>query len=159
MRWLLPILLVLFAALLSHWLLGCAGTLTPTKRSTPGGITIVYGVNDGDYRLPAERIREIDERWAAVLECIPDEFEKHDRLPQVQIVGGECGRVHPQYVPWIRAIVDSSLKGLGHELTHHVTHEVEPPTKAEYLETWLHKCGDAVDRQFKRLYPPRKCEK
>jgi hypothetical protein len=157
MRWLLPIGLVLLAAVLCQWLLGC-GVITPVRHATPGGIVIVYHQTDGDYRLPREKVREIDERWAAVLECVPKEAQLHDRLPQVQIVGGECGTVHPYYVPWIRAVVSSSLKGLGHELTHHVTHEVEPPTREEYNTTWLHRCGDAVDREFRKKYPPRACE-
>ncbi|HEY3495300.1 MAG TPA: hypothetical protein VGK73_11465 [Polyangiaceae bacterium] len=159
-NWLFPIALVFAASLLSYWLLGC-GVLTSVKRPTPGGIVVVYDPDDGDYRLPSAKARELDERWAALLECLPPEALKRRDAPQVRIRGGNCDsyidyygvRVRGEYVPG-RVIVPGSLGALAHEFTHHLTGEDHA---GPYRDKWLSKCGDEVDRHFRKVNPPRLC--
>lgn len=160
-RWFAAIALPFTASLLSYWLLGC-GIWTSVKRPTPSGIVVVYDPDDGDYRLPPAKVREIDERWAALLECLPPEALKQRKPPQVRIRGGNCDsyvdyygvRVRGEYVPG-RVIVPGSLGALAHEFTHHLTGEDH---YGPYRDKWLSKCGDLVDGAFRKMYPPNKCE-
>lgn len=140
---------------------GC-GIIAPVKRATPGGITIVYDVpNDGDYRLSREKVREIDERWTAVLECIPPEARCTSKPPSVQIRGGSCNsyidpygvRVGGETVGCCRVVAPGLLGGLAHEFAHVVSCS---PTHGK--NSWSYKCGDLIDAQFRKMYPPTKCE-
>jgi hypothetical protein len=158
--WWIAVALPLIAALVSYFALGC-GIIAPVKRATPGGITIVYHQNDGDYRLPREKVREIDERWAAVLECVPAEARCRSGPFQVQIRGGDCDsyvdpygvRVRGETLGSLRVIVPGSLGALGHEFVHLLA--CEPSHARDALP---HTCGDKVDAEFRRKYPPKKCE-
>lgn len=153
-HWLIAIALPFFAAVLSQWLLGCAGILYPVKHATPDGIDIIYDdANDGRYRLPDAKVREIDARWAAVLECIPPEDRCRNTPPQVQIRGGNCDtfmsrgdRIRGETVWGQRVAVPGSLGALGHEFAHLVACDGST------------KCGDRVDSEFRKKYPPNVCE-
>lgn len=167
MRSVFPVALVFVAALLSYWLLGC-GILQPVRHATPGGIDIVYHQNDGDYRLPREKVREIDARHAALLECIPASERCTSKPPPVRIKGGcdtylnDYGQRDNGAYVWGRVEVPGSLKALAHEFAHHYTCTADPVRDGKldrdaYKLTWMSRCGDVIDAKFRRLYPPNKC--
>lgn len=144
---------VLAAALLAT---GC-GIIAPVRHHTPAGVEVVY---NGDYRLPREKVREIDERYAAVLECIPPERRCMKGPPTVEIVGGNCDsfvsqgvRVRGETFGAWRVRVPGSLGALGHEMTHLVACEA-----SHARDSLTRTCGDVIDGTFRRLYPPRKCK-
>lgn len=160
------ILLLCLAVLLP----GCGifeGILEPVKSPTPGGLTLVYDdLHNERYRLPAHKVRELDERHAALLECLPREAFCRRDTPQVEIVGHCDSYVNPYGVRirggeyfWGRAVVPGSLGAAAHEMTHHYTCEVDgnSPDKP-YKEKWLRKCGDEIDVHFRKMYPPVVCE-
>lgn len=138
--------------------IGC-GIIQPVKHVTPGGITIVYHQNDGSYRLPRDKVREIDQRWAALNECIPQEVRCRKKVPAVQIKGPCDSFIDPYGVrvrgetAIERVLVPGSLGALAHEWSHLIACD-----SRHGKGSWSRECGDVIDSGFRRIYPPHKCK-
>lgn len=158
MRTLVLVLLHVKACVAALLIAGC-GIIMPVRHATHGGIEIVYPHYEGDYRLPREKVREVDERWAALMECIPPEARCRHSPPDVEIRAGDCDsfvsqgvRVRGETVFLQRVAVPGSLGALAHEWSHLVACEYH------HNGPWTRVCGDRIDGEFRRKYPPRKCE-
>lgn len=160
--WLVAIALPLAAALLSYWLLGCG----PVQHPTPEGLVVYYEPNE--KRLSAEKAAELDARHAALLECLPPEAFCRTKPPVFSIEGPEC---QDKFELWgdvqrgltnlngLRKItLPGSLGAAAHEMAHYYTCQGHGATKEEYKTLWPYLCGDRVDSEFRKKYPPVMCE-
>lgn len=147
MRWFLMVLLSLVAS----------SCLLPADDHSPGrGVRVVYRPGDS-FRLSDAKLRELDARLDAVLECLPDEVECTREIPEVYVtrgclwlatryparVGGEYdSKVHRIYVP-------RSLGALAHEAAHHYTCQTTHGGKS-----WSNVCGTRIDTAFREANAP-----
>ena len=134
-------------------------------------------LRDGATISP-EKLKELDARHAAFLECLPPNLKKR-KQPLVRIAG-DCDRLpdgtRGRYGgTWVK--VPPSLGALAHEFAHyyaddtrHSVLEKRPegwvalvgtevrgpyPTKAEAEQHLGYDriCGDAIDAKFRKQYP------
>lgn len=145
-------------------LLALAAACGAPRTPTPGGLVVKYTPNEP--RLSNAKARELDARYAALLDCLPPEAQCTDWPPTFSIEG-RCDtfvdygyRVRGVYIPGPgltgHIILPGSLGAAAHEMAHHFACEVDGGPN--YANTWLRKCGDTIDQTYRRLYPPVKCE-
>lgn len=146
-------------------LAAACGLAGPVKTPTPGGLVVYYTPNE--KRLSAEKARELDERHAAVLDCLPPEAIKRHEPPTFAI-DGRCDtfwdpfikrpiRGYTQLNGNHRIVLPGSLGAAAHEMTHYYVGEIDGNGGKPYREKWLARCGDVIDASFRRLYPPKLC--
>lgn len=163
MRWLFPVSLVLLAALLCWFCVGCG----PIRNPTPSGLAVYYSPNE--KRLSAEKAAELDARHAAVLKCLPPESLCRHEPPTFSLGELGCdtfldvwderhfrGRTYLNGTHRIR--LPGSLGAAAHEMIHYYTCTTDHPDREAYKATLLATCGDEIDRFFRRMYPPKECE-
>lgn len=130
---------------------GC-GVLTPTKVESPAGVTVIYRPNT-KARLSPNKLKEVDARLKAVLDCLPPEVICTDEQPDVYVTSaclleknGDGGSYDPKVK---RIYVPRSLGALAHEAVHHYT-----CTYIHGGKSWSHLCGNKIDSAFRAEFPP-----
>lgn len=135
------------------FLTGCL--FEPPDEHTPNGMRVLYQPGTS-YRLPDAKLQEIDDRIAALHECLPEDAYCTHAIPEVYVtrdcdsIGTRAGSAGGEYDPAAgRLYVPRSLGALAHEGAHHYTCDM-----AHGSGSWSADCGNAIDLVFRMMNPP-----